>query len=174
MKKVVSVFYAILAAVLFTTSVLAGPSIKLSGGANSVEWSLGSLIAQGDLILGNTNVIVELQASGTPEVICTNQGNNPAPGQNPANVSATGAQFMQSQTKNGKAPFDVEASPPDTLPGVQGGCPSNNWTAHITFVFWKHALITVKDPVSGAVLLQQAYDCTTTRNPDTVTCQAVP
>ena len=173
MKKVVSIFYAIVAAMLFTTSVLAGPSIKLSGGANNVDWELGSLVAKGNLILGNTNVTIALDASGTPEVICTNQGANPAPGQNPANISATGAQDLMGQTKNGKAPFDVKASPPETIPGLAGGCPNNNWTAQIVFVYWEHAVLTVMDPVSGAVLLQQAYDCETTRHPDNVRCWAV-
>jgi hypothetical protein len=170
-KKILSLWSILLVMTLLATPVSAGPVIKLSGGANSVEWSLGSLIAEGALILGNTNVKVVLEASGEPEVICTNQGSSPAPGQNPPNISATGAQDLQERTKNGKAPFDVEASPPDTLPGSQGGCPNDNWTAHIVFVFWQDAKITVKS-LDGAVLLEQSYTCKTTHNPDYVSCTA--
>jgi len=171
-KNLFSVVSVLLMVTLLTSPVSAGPGIKLSGGANSVEWTLGSLIAQGDLIVGNTDVKVILQASGVPAVTCTNQGRTPAPGQNPPNISATGAQILQERTKNGKSPFDVEASPPETLPGLQGGCPNNNWTAHIDFVFWDHAKITVTNLAGDIVLLEQGYTCTTTRNPDTVSCTA--
>jgi hypothetical protein len=171
-KNLFSLLSVFLMATLLTSPVSAGPGIKFSGGANSVEWSLGSLIAQGALIVGNTDVKVILEASGVPAVTCTNQGSSPAPGQNPPNISATGAQTLQDRTKNGKSPFDVEASSPETLPGLQGGCPNNNWTAHIDFVFWKHARITVTNLAGDTILLQQSYTCTTTRNPDTVSCTA--
>lgn len=156
-----------------TSPVSAGQNIKLFGGANNVEWSLGSLDAQGALIVGDTNVVVVLQASGRPEVTCTNKGSNPSPGQNPANISATGAQVLQEQTKNGKAPFDVRAAPPETLPGSQGGCPNDNWTAHIDFVYWDLARIIVTD-LDGTVLLEVNYTCSTTRFPASVSCTLVP
>lgn len=171
-KSLYSLLSVLLMATLLTSPVSAGPGIKFSGGANSVEWSLGSLIAEGALIVGNTDVKVILEASGVPAVTCTNQGSNPAPGQNPARVSAAGAQNLQDRTKNGKSPFDVEASEPNTLPGLQGGCPNNNWTAHIDFVFWDRARITVTNLTGDTILLAQNYTCKTTRNPDTVTCKA--
>lgn len=171
-KKLFSLLSVFLLATLLASPVSAGPGVKFSGGANSVEWTLGSLIAEGALIVGNTDVKVILEASGVPAVTCTNQGRTPAPGQNPPNISATGAQTLQDRTKNGKSPFDVEASEPDTLPGLQGGCPNNNWTAHIDFVYWDHAKITVTNLAGDTVLLEQNYTCTTTRNPDTVSCIA--
>ena len=171
-KNLFSLLSVFLMATLLTSPVSAGPSIKFSGGANSVEWTLGSLIAQGALIVGNTDVKVILEASGVPVVTCTNQGSNPAPGQNPPNISATGAQTLQDRTKNGKSPFDVEASPPETLPGLQGGCPNNTWTAHIDFVLWDQAKITVTNLAGDTILLEQSYICTTTRNPDAVSCTA--
>ena len=170
-KRILSLLSVLLVATLLTSPVSAGPGIKFFGGANSVEWSLGSLDAEGALILGNTNVKVVLEASGKPDVTCTNQGSNPAPGQNPPNVSATGAQFLQERTENGKSLFDVAATPPETLPGLQGGCANDNWTAHIDFVSWEDAKITVKS-LAGEVLLEQSYTCTTTRNPDDVSCTA--
>jgi hypothetical protein len=171
-KNLFTLLSVLLMATLLTSPVSAGPGIKFSGGANSVQWTLGSLIAQGDLIVGNTNVKVILEASGEPAVTCTNSGHNPAPGQNPPNISATGAQTLQERTKNGKSPFDVEASPPETLPGSQGGCPNDNWTAHIDFVFWNHAQITVTNLAGDTIFLVQGYACRTTRNPNTVICTA--
>jgi hypothetical protein len=171
-KNLFSLLSVFLMVTLWISPVSAGPSIKFSGGADSVEWTLGSLIAQGALIVGNTDVKVILEASGVPAVTCTNQGSNPAPGQNPPNISAAGAQTLQDRTKNGKSPFNVEALPPDTLPGLQGGCPNNTWTAHVDFVFWKHATITVTNLAGDTVLLVQNYTCETTRNPDTVSCTA--
>lgn len=170
-KKILSLWSILLTVALLATPVSAGPVIKLSGGADSVQWDLGSLIARGDLIVGNTDVVVVLQASGRPDVTCTNQANSPAPGQNPPNLSATGAQVLQERTKNGKSPFDVEASEPETLPGSQGGCPNDNWTAHIDFVYWDNATIIVTNLALDTVLLVQQYTCTTTRYPaPTVTC----
>jgi len=171
-KKILSLLSALLITTFLTSPVSAGPAIKLFGGANNVDWSLGSLVAGGALIVGNTDVKVILEASGVPVVTCTNQGSNSAPGQNPPNISATGAQTLLDRTKNGKSPFDVEASPPETLPGLQGGCPNNTWTAHIDFVFWDQATITVTNLAGDTIFLVQNYTCTTTRNPDTVSCTA--
>jgi hypothetical protein len=41
-------------------------------------------------------------------------------------------------------------------------------------VYWTHAKITVTDTATGTVLALQEYDCETFRNPDSVTCTAVP
>jgi hypothetical protein len=162
-----------LLSVLLTITMIASPVSAGRGiGLSSVSFSLGSLITTGYAVrLGNTDIKVILAASGKPEVICTNQGSSPAPGQNPPRLGATGAQNLQGLTKNGKAAFDVEAVPPDTLPGLQGGCPNNNWTAHIVFVYWDQATITVTN-LAGDVLLVQNYTCKTTRNPDAVSCTA--
>ena len=166
-RKTISLLIAMLLVTLMVTPALAGPGISLSG----VKFSLGSLIAEGDVThLSTTDVKVTLQASGTPAITCTNQGSNSAPGQNPARISATDAQNLQDIIKNGRAPFDLEADALATLPGKQGGCPNNNWTAHVDFVFWDNADIIVTNLAGDTVYLQQSYSCITTRNPDTVTC----
>lgn len=180
-NRLFSILAVFLIASLVISPVSAGAAIKLS---KDVSWSLGSLIADGYVYaLGNTDVTVVLDAWGTPEVTCTNQGGNEAPGQNPSRIGATGFQVIlggDPTTKNGKSPFDVEAKEPAMVTGTQGGCPNDNWTGVVTFVYWDTARISVyqgatTDPNNfGPLLLQQYYTCTTTRNPDSVSCTAVP
>jgi hypothetical protein len=158
---------------LVTTTAGAGGSVKLSG----VSFSLGSLIANGTLTgLGATDVNVILDASGYPVVTCTNQGGNQAPGQNPPKVSATGLDPLfgtDPVRKNGKSPFGVETNdPPPFISATQAGCPNDNWTATIDFVFWTNATITVKSISTGATLLKKDYTCTTTLT--SVSCTPVP
>jgi hypothetical protein len=134
----------------------------------SLSFSLGSLLAAGELAgLGNQDVVVVLEATGEPEVTCTNQGGTKAPGQNPPKVAARGAQFLvrQKYTKNGTSPFSVETSDPQTgLSAKALACPNNNWIAKITFVYWTDAVLTVRaGSESGTVLLQQSFSCSTTK-----------
>ena len=155
---------------LTTTTVFAG-RYRVA----TFDFKLGSLIADGSLTgLGNQDVTVELDASGIPLVTCTNQGGNQAPGQNPPKVSATGTQFLSHNifTKNGTSPFNVETNDPQLgLTAKQMGCPNNNWKAKIDFVFWTQATIKVHTgDITGPVGLKQDFACTTTHNPDSVTC----
>jgi hypothetical protein len=134
----------------------------------SLTFSLGSLIAGGELAgLGNQDVAVVLEASGIPEVTCTNQGGTMAPGQNPPRVSARGSQFLvhQTYTKNGTSPFSVETADPQTgLSAKALGCANNNWTAAITFVYWTDAVVTVRaGNAYGPILLRQQFACVTTK-----------
>ena len=169
-RKFLSILTVLLLTTMLTSTASAGGNIKLS----SVQFRLGSLIAEGFASgLGNTDVTVELQASGIPAVICTNPAGNTAPGQNPPNVSATGEQFLvhENYTKNGKSPFEVETEEPQPgLTAKQMGCPNDSWAATIDFVFWTDATISVYSTATGALLLTQEYSCVTTRNPDIVSC----
>jgi hypothetical protein len=172
-KKILSLLLTILlVSTLMTSTVSAGGNV----GFKNALFSLGSLDVTGTLTgLGGypDGVIVELIASGIPVVTCTSQGGNEARGQNPSQVSATGVQLITKIFKNGTAPVDVSAEP--TLTGIQGGCPNNNWTANIDFVYWTNATIIVTDPSTDpdTVLLQQNYTCVTTRDPDSVSCKRV-
>ncbi|MCL6568374.1 MAG: hypothetical protein ACOYW9_02575 [Deinococcota bacterium] len=139
----------------------------------AIHFSLGSLIAEGNVVLGNVDVVVTLSASGIPVVSCTNQGGTQAPGQNPPKVSGAASQLILHDApivKNGRSPFEVEANAQTTLSAKRLGCPNNNWTANIDFVFWDRATLTLTDNASGAVLEQRDFSCVTTRNPDSVTC----
>jgi hypothetical protein len=161
-KKILSILTVLVFVTLLTSTVSAGGNV----GLGSVAFSLGSLIAEGTFTgLGGykQGVTVELAASGIPVVTCTNQGGNQSPGQNPSTVSATGDQIIGPQfiTKKGTAPLDVEAEA-GPITAIEGGCANGNWTAQIDFVFWTDATISVFDASTRALLLQRAYDCTTT------------
>jgi hypothetical protein len=166
-RKIFSLIAALCAAILITSTVFAG-AIKLSG----VTFRLGSLIAEGTLSgLGNQDVRVLLEASGFPEVTCTNHGGNQAPGQNPPKVSASGEQQLfgfDLTRKNGKSPFGVETDDPLVVDPIVYGCPNANWTATIDFIHWTEATITILDLNTQAILRIQRYSCVTTLN--SVTC----
>lgn len=173
-KKILSILTIFVLTIVMTSTVSAGGNVKLS----RVQFSLSSLVAEGFASgLGNTDVTIELNASGVPAVTCTNPGGNQAPGQNPPQVSASGSQFLvhQSYTKNGSSAFFVETEEPQPgLTAKQMGCPNNTWSASIDFVFWTQATLSVYSTVTGDLLVSQKYNCTTTRFPPTVTCTLAP
>lgn len=171
-KNIASLLSVLLVLALLTTPVSAGGAVKLSG----VQFSLGSLIAKGFASgLGKTDVTVVLDGIGNPVITCTNNGQNAVPGQSAPKISAIGQQTLLGNDplrKNGKAAFFTETDDPQTLPWDVAGCPNSNWIGHIDFIFWTNATISVYSTSTGALLTSQDYTCTTTRNPDTVSCVA--
>jgi len=167
-KKLYSLLSVFLMVIVMVTPVSAGGAVKLS----SVKFSLGSLIANGTLTgLGNTNVLVVIDASGPAAITCSNYGGSQVPGQSYPKVSAIGDQFLDGDSavrKNGKSPFGVETVDPESVPWDQAGCPNANWTGHIDFIFWTDATIRVYDAATQALLLQRDYACITTLT--TVSC----
>lgn len=172
-KRLYTLLTALLITVLTTTPVFARGAIKLT----SISFSLGSLIATGYAGgLGNTDVTIALDASGTPVITCTNYGGNNVPGQSYPKISATGQQTLLGNDplrKNGKAAFFTETDDPETIPWNVAGCPNSNWTAHVDFILWTNATISVYDTASNALLTKQNYTCVTTQTPASVSCTAV-
>jgi predicted RNA-binding protein (virulence factor B family) len=111
-------------------------------------------------------VTVVLTGFGIPVIECTNPGAsaNPAPGQNPSQVSASGSQIIGGQdiTKNGKATVKVAVE--DLIgatiePATQGGCANNNWTATIIAIQWTGAFVDVFNNDGGGLLLHVEFTC---------------
>jgi hypothetical protein len=174
-KRLYPILAVLLIAVLSTSSVVAGGNIKLSASVRS-----GSPLQANGTMTGlggyRTGVTVVLTGTGTPIVSCTNQGGNESPGQNPAKITVGGTQFIQSTDidENGKAIVSVVTEPaPEVLPGKQGGCPNNNWTANVLGIDWTKATILVTNTATGAKLLFQEYTCAPNPGDSGYTCTLV-
>jgi hypothetical protein len=149
------------ATVTAVTLLAAGPAlaqnVHLKGGRNAEPTftdNVLTLAARGDLTgLGNGDVLVTLTATADVTATCTNQGQNQAPGQNPADVTVRGSQAIpQDEIKNGNTPFAVVTEPPVTpIPGAPE-CPNPNWTENITDLAFTSATITVEQPPGTLVL----------------------
>lgn len=175
-NKAFSLLLTMLLVILMVSHVSAGPGI----GLRSVQFSLGSLIADGFVTgLGNTDVTIVLDATGErADVSCINNGGSVVPGQSSPKIDAVGIDSLagdDGNRKNGKAPFTTETS--DFIPWYLAGCPNSNWVGQIDFVYWTGATLTVRQGFNnpdGPILLTQKYTCVTNRDPDSVSCTPVP
>jgi hypothetical protein len=98
--------------------------------------------------LGGTTFEITVAVSGaTADVVCTNPGQNPAPGQ-AFDFTAMGSGGPQPTPRNGQAKFDFPTSAP-TAPA--GSCPNPKWTATVTDVDFSGTTATVTLLEDGGV-----------------------
>jgi hypothetical protein len=119
---------------------VAGPDFSVDG---------LSLTATGSVAgLGNEDVTVTLNATGTATIIGRNPAGNVAPGQT-REVNVSGQQVIE-DPKNGRVDFAVSTEPPTAPEDV---LPNKKWTAEITDVDFTSATLTVEQ--GGEVVLTE-------------------
>ena len=103
--------------------------------------------------LGNGDVLITLTAKANVTSTCTNQGGNPAPGQNPAPITVSGSEAIPaSAVKNGTVAFNVNTAAPNPIIAGAPDCANTNWTETITNLAFTSAVITVQQPPGTTVL----------------------
>lgn len=132
-------------------------SVHLKGGGNAKPVfndiilylnSIGALSG-----LGNGDILISLSATGNPTATCANNGQNLAPGQNPAEITLTGTEAIPAgQIKNGTVSFSVNTDAPVTPVVGAPGCPNPNWTETIVDMAFTTSTMTVEQPVGSVVL----------------------
>jgi len=98
--------------------------------------------------LGGTTFEITVAVSGaTADVVCTNPGQNPAPGQ-AFDFTAMGSSGPQPTPRNGQFRFTFATVAP-TAPA--GSCPNPQWTATVTDVDFSGTTATVTLTEDGVV-----------------------
>ena len=107
--------------------------------------------------LGNQDVTITLQVTGSATYTLISPGGNAAPGQNKIPVSSsTSVTIASSQIKNGNLTVTLESPAPAAPVPTDVGAPNNNWTTQITDVSFSSATITVVQ--GGYTVLKQTFD----------------
>ena len=176
-REILAIMTALVVVASFTAPALAN-NVHIKSGPSFTDNGL-TLTASGSLAgLGNTDILVNLNATANPTATCTNpSGQNKPPGQNPAPVTVTGSESIPaSAIKNGNVAFTVTTSAPspNPIPGAPG-CPGTSWTETITDMSFTSATITVQQPVGTTVLVDVCTFSPSTSNgavpSSTVTCK---
>jgi hypothetical protein len=155
MRRIVTVLLTLALAVTLGSSLALAQNPHFVGQVRFTDLGEQLQVTGSIAGLGNENIDVQVAATGTGFVTCTNPGGNVAPGQL-TTVDASGS-VENLEVKNGRVNFIVVTDEPaDPDPAVV--CPNPQWTAEITDVAFTSATITVIQPSgSGIVVLERTF-----------------
>ena len=107
--------------------------------------------------LGNGDVTITLDVTGSATYTLYNPAGGFVPGQNKIPIaSSTSVTVPSNQIKNGNLTVTLTSPEPVAPPAKDLGAPNNNWTAEIDDVLFATATITVVQ--GGKIVLQQSFD----------------
>jgi hypothetical protein len=92
--------------------------------------------------LGGTTFQLDVAATGTASVTCTNPGGNVAPGQS-FTTTTTGTSGPQPTPRNGSVNFRTLTTNAPAAPA--GSCPNSMWTGTVTDVTFTTATISLRE-----------------------------
>ena len=155
-KKTKSILLALLAGAIAAPLIYAA-SVHFKGGNPTFNDNGTTVTTCFSLAgLGNGDVTITVNTTGSATTLCTNQGGNTAPGQNKTPVKPSGSVTIPStQIKNGNLSACVTTQPPPAPTTVEAGCPNSNWTTSLTDVQFATATVTVVQ--GGQIVLQQSF-----------------
>jgi len=106
--------------------------------------------------LGNGDLLITIDTTGSATTFCRSPGGNIAPGQNKTPVHPSGSTSIpSSQIKNGTVSVCVTTEAPPTPTPQEAGCPNNNWSTSVQDVTFTSATITVVQ--GGQTVLTQTF-----------------
>ncbi len=137
MRRITAVIFALLLTLALSSSIARAANAHYMDGPDfTVDAAASTVNATGDIAgLGNQDIDVELIATYTAAIECTNKGTHYVPAHDIE--GSTSGEQLDIEVKNGRATFDVTTDPASvTGTPRRVGCPNNNWsyTATITFV----------------------------------------
>ena len=107
--------------------------------------------------LGNQDVTITLQVTGSATYTLFNPGGNFVPGQNKIPiVASTSVTIPKTAIKNGNVTVTLTTPAPPAPVPTDVGAPNNNWTARIDDVSFSTATVTVVQ--GGIVVLTETFD----------------
>ena len=155
-KKIKSILVALLVGAIAVPLIYAA-SVHFKGGTPTFSDEGTTLKTCFSLSgLGNGDVTIIVNTTGSATTLCTNQGGNTAPGQNKTPVTPSGqATIPSTEIKNGNLTACVTTTPPPAPTASEAGCPNSNWSTSLTDVQFATATITVIQ--GGKTVLQQTF-----------------
>jgi len=156
MRRITTKVVSVLAIVTMVGGIAWASSVHFKGRSGPAAFDNGLTLTISGLLagLGNGDLLITLTARADTSTTCTNQGGNQAPGQNPGDVTVSGAVAVPgSEIKNGNVSFTVKTTEPPQPTSQEAGCANTNWSAAFTDLAFTSAVLAVTQKQSDGAFL---------------------